>query len=252
MDRLYFGLGKADKLGKARFSHAPIRDIFAKNPIKAWQLGWLISVLVALVFTTPVRASKPELGVSCQSLSQDSTSSGSTVRILTNTNDELGKVNPHFPVLNSDDWRREPRIPWSVPVVVKDPFDGEYLAVFDRNYRDGAGVLTNWSRNCIRTVVYENIPYYSGYFGIFPYSNGPFGRVLSITAEAKTLEIKLGNRIFQLNGKDGNFAVDNELATALRDAPSGKAIIRITLEGSGASIVSDIGEKTVKAWKSLY
>ncbi len=230
-----------NRSNSARFSQTLILKALALGCFKAWRLGWLIGILATLALATPIRASESELGVSCQSFSQNSTS-GSTVRTITNTNNQLGKVNPNFPVLNSDDWRREPKIPWSVPVVVKDPFDGEYLTVFDRNFRDGAGVITNWSRNCIRTVVYENIQYYGGYFG----------GVQTVTAQAQTLEIKIGDQIFQLKGEDGNFPVDNKLAAALRDAPSGKAIIRITLEGSGASIVSDIGAKTVKAWKSVY
>ena len=221
-------------------------------PFKIWQLWCLMSVLAVLASATPVKANEAELGVSCQTSLQNSTSSGSTVRTLTNTNAQLEKVNSQFSVLNIDDWRKNPKIPWSVPVIVNDPFDGKYLAVFDRNFKDGAGVITNWSRNCIRIVVYENIPYYNGYsYGSLRYDQSLYG-TLTTTAEAKTLEIKLGNQIFQINGRNGTFLVDNRMAAALRAAPSEKAIIRITLEGSGASIVSNIGPKTVKAWKSVY
>lgn len=247
-----FWLLKACEPNEARFSRTQILKGFARGSFKAWRLCWSIGTLAVLTSATPIRASKVELGVSCQSFSQNSTSLGSTVRTITNTNAEIGKLNPHFPVLNTDDWRRDSKIPWSVPVIVKDPFDGEYLTVFDHNFRYGSGVITNWSRNCIRTVVYQNIRYYGGYFGSIPYYDGFSGGIQTITAQAKTLEIKLGDQIFQLKGEDGNFPVDNKLAAALRDAPPGKAIIRITLEGSGASIVSDIGTKTVKAWKSVY
>jgi len=247
-----FWLSKAYIPYIARFSQIKILAAFALSSFKAWRLCLPIGILAALTLATPIRASKVELGVSCQSLSPDSASYGSTVRTITNTNTEIGKVNPPFRVLNTDDWRREPKIPWSVPVIIKDPFDGEYLTVFDHNFKYGSGVITNWSRNCIRTVVYENIGYYNGYFGSIPYYNGFSGGVQTVTAQAKTLEIKLGEQIFQLKGEQGNFQVDNKLAAALRNAPPGKAIIRITLEGSGASIVSDIGTKTVKAWKSVY
>jgi len=245
----------------ARCSGTLILEAFALSCFKAWRQIPL-GILVTLALATPIKASEAQLSVSCQSPSQNYTNLGSTVRTITNANDELGRASPHFRVLKIDDWRRNPKIPWSVPVIIKDPFDGEYLTVFDRNYRNGAGVITNWSRNCIRTVVYENIQYNDGFLGGsnyndgflggINYNNGFLGGIQTVAAQAKTLEIKLGNQIFLLLGKDGNFPVDNKLAAALRDAPPGKAIIRIILEGSGASIVSDIGAKTVKAWKSVY
>jgi len=225
-------------------------------PFGSWRLCLPIGVLLALALTTPIRASVAASGVLCESLQQNSTSCGSTVRTV--TKNKIEKLNPKFPVVNIDDWRREQKIPWSVPVIVKDPFDGKYLAVFDRNYSssflgsaDESGVITNWSRNYIRTAIYEtrqdcNELYYRFYY------SGCLGGTQTITAAAKTLEIKLGTQIFQLKGKDGDFPVDKKLAIALRDAPPGKAIIRITLEGSGAKIVSDIGAKTVKAWKIVY
>jgi hypothetical protein len=42
-----------------------------------------------------------------------------------------------FPVLRTNDWRTpDVDAPWSSPVVVKDEFEGNYLAVFDKNYHD--------------------------------------------------------------------------------------------------------------------
>ena len=43
-----------------------------------------------------------------------------------------------------------------------------------------------------------------------------------------------------------------KLAIALRNAPPGKAITRISLEGSGNQIVNDIGAGTTEAWRVVY
>lgn len=257
-----FCLRKTGKTDSADFLLNLVLDALVQGPIKAYKLWSLISVLAVLAPMTSVRASEAQFGGLCQNSLQSSTSLDSSVRTITDTDNEIEKVNPRFPVLNIDDWRKSQKIPWSVPVIINDPFDGKYLAVFDRNYKDGSGVITNWSRNCIRTVVYQDIPYYSRRLGNIAYYNGfshsiPGYRrdlpvALTITAEAKTLEIRLGNQIFRLSGQNGNFLVDNKMAAALRNAPDEKAIIRITLEGSGASIVSDVGSTTVKAWKSVY
>lgn len=137
--------------------------------------------MAALASATSVRASEAQLGGSCQTSSQNSISLGSTIRTITDTNNQPEKVNTRIPRYGRD-----------LPVA------------------------------------------------------------LTITAEAKTLEIRVGNQIFRLDGQNGNLLVDNKMAAALRNAPDGKAIIRITLEGSGASIVSNVGSKTIKARKSVY
>jgi hypothetical protein len=40
-----------------------------------------------------------------------------------------------LPVVEGATWRINDDLPWSVPVLVKDDFDGEYVAVFDRDYQ---------------------------------------------------------------------------------------------------------------------
>jgi hypothetical protein len=45
----------------------------------------------------------------------------------------------NLPVISNTDWRSEKaRIPWSTPVLVRDDFEGDYLAVLDRNYENDA------------------------------------------------------------------------------------------------------------------
>jgi hypothetical protein len=153
-------------------------------------------------------------------------------------------------VLDNNDWRsRDARIPWSKPVMVQDDFDGNYLAVFDRNFTrtpvQEQGVISNWSRKYIRVYVYNNTR-----------QCGAFALVCrttrSETFEAKSLDIRIGDKVFNLTGIDGNFSIDDELAKALATAPPGETRVRVSLEQSGAVIVSDIGEKTVEAWKIVY
>jgi hypothetical protein len=62
--------------------------------------------------------------------------------------------------------------------------------------------------------------------------------------------VKVGDRV-QLSGENGKFAVNNELATALKNAPDRNADIRLLLEG-GEIVDSQIGKETVKVWRSIY
>lgn len=152
--------------------------------------------------------------------------------------------------LSGGDWRsREADIPWSEPVMVRDDFDGDYLAVFDRNYERSPvleqGVISNWSRRYIRVFVYNN-SLACGLFAVVCHTTR------SESFEAKTLDIKIGERVFNLTGTDGNFPVTDELAAALANAPAGEARIRISLEQSGAVITNDIGSRTVASWRVVY
>lgn len=155
-----------------------------------------------------------------------------------------------FEVISDNDWRStNPDIPWSEPVIVRDDFTGDYLAVFDRNFVDRRfteeGVISNWSREYIRIFVY----YKQRRCGAIPV----FCNTLNTEMfEANRLEVKIDEQVFAIEGEDGNFPVSEELATALANAPSGEARIRIRLEGSGALITNDIGEDTVSAWRSVY
>jgi hypothetical protein len=52
-------------------------------------------------------------------------------------------------------WRFNDNLPWSVPVVVKDEFNGDYVAVFDRDYQKRdlnayeSGLISNWSEKWV-------------------------------------------------------------------------------------------------------
>jgi hypothetical protein len=152
-----------------------------------------------------------------------------------------------FPVLRISDWRTANDIPWSQPVVVMDEFEGSYLAVFDKNFQDNiwnghkSGVVSNWSRKYLRIYAYSS-----------PACRGLFCRREVNIQEASNVSIKLGDKIFKLEGKVGNFNLNEEVAYALKTAPPGRTRIKIMFEGSGNEVISDIGEGTVKAWQTVY
>lgn len=156
-----------------------------------------------------------------------------------------------YVVLNNNDWRTSEDVPFSVPVIVNDPFDGNYLAVLDKNFSGTLtlgtyqeGVITNWSENYIRVYAYAIKKPCSGLSFFCP---------PTVTVrETSSFEVKVGDEVFRLEGENGNFDVTPELAIALRNAPPGKAITRISLEGSGNQIVNDIGAGTTEAWRVVY
>jgi hypothetical protein len=160
----------------------------------------------------------------------------------------LSQVNTsNFPVLRVSDWRTAGDIPWSQPVVVKDEFEGDYLAVFDKNYNDDiwtghkSGVVSNWSRKYLRIYAYDSPP-----------CRGLFCRRAVIVKEASNVSIKAGEKVFRLEGKSGNFNLTEEVAYALKTMPTSRTRIKITFEGNGNEVVSDIGEGTVNSWKIVY
>jgi hypothetical protein len=151
-----------------------------------------------------------------------------------------------YPVVNSGDWRSLNRnLPWSRPVVVRDPFDGDYLAVLDRNYRTYGDAtvtaVTIWSKNTIRAVGYVQVQDCGPYLG---YCSDDL-----VSRQASYLEVKVGNQIFRIPGDgSGNFPV----SPALASAPSGQALTRITFDGIGQPVNNPIGAGTVQAWKVVY
>lgn len=158
----------------------------------------------------------------------------------------------NYPVINGGvDWRsvNAQNIPWSKPVIVKDPFDGNYLAVFDRNYKDlnvggRVSIVSEWARSFIRVFGYMAVE-----------RCGPFLACGANVADAQAnyLEIKVGGQVFRIPGDgSGSFPVSSQLATALAAAPPGDALIRVTLNGVNQPVTSAIGSGTVNAWKVVY
>lgn len=150
-------------------------------------------------------------------------------------------------------------VPWSQPVQVTDPFEGNYLAIFDRHYfyryflnnRTRTEVVSLWSPKSIRFLLADSN--YGCYSGGYYFSTGLShpNCVTSNTREVIELFVKLGEQVFRLEGQNSVFAVSDELAKSLQNSPTGNVDIRLVTR-SGETVDSQIGKGTVKAWKAIY
>lgn len=150
-------------------------------------------------------------------------------------------------------------VPWSKPVKVVDPFEGDYLAVFDRNYfyrrflnqSTKTEVVSLWSRKFIRLLLANSDRNCFSRYGFYPGSLSSNCDASNNTTEVTQLSIKVGEQVFQLQGQNSIFAVSDKLATALQNSPEGNINIRLVTR-SGETVDSEIGKKTVNAWKAIY
>lgn len=167
----------------------------------------------------------------------------------------LAQASTKIPVVTSAGLRPDIDVPWSRPVRVEDPFEGNFLAVFDYNTLQGywyrsRKVISLWSRNSIRVLLNStlrqcDIAYSASYLG------SDCVRVNSADT-VRQLYIKVGDRVLRLAGENGNFAVGNDVARVLKQAPTTENVkIRLVLEG-GETVDSEIGKKTVQAWRTIY
>ncbi|UIE37871.1 hypothetical protein [Leptodesmis sichuanensis] len=170
---------------------------------------------------------------------------------------QLVSQNPppaNLPVVDGKTWMSDENIPWSTPVSVWDNQSGNYLAVFDRNYPTGANVrqirqtgeISNWNRRFIgiygygtqqRCIVIFFVPVCDTKHPIYPVS---------------TAALKIGSKVFPLQGENSRFAVNDELAYALFTAYPKKVLLRFTLADGSDTVTHPIGEATVKAWQVIY
>ena len=152
-----------------------------------------------------------------------------------------------------------PTPPWSEPVRVDDPFEGNFIGVFDRNYffdrifntTARIEVQSLWSRDAIRVLLTtRDRDCLSGSFrrGISSHLGcSEFNNARNLTE----LFVIVNDEVFQVDGQNSTFPVSDELARALQNAPEGNVDIRLVAE-SGETIDSEIGEDTVEAWKTVY
>lgn len=163
-----------------------------------------------------------------------------------------------LPVVKSAALGASLNVPWSQPVKVIDPFEGDYLAVFDRNYfyrrflneSTRTEVVSLWSRKSIRFLLADRD--HNCFSGHSFYTNSLSSVCDSNnTREAIELFIKVGEQVFRLEGQNSIFAVSDDLALALQNSPIGNINIRLVTR-SGETVDSEIGKGTVKAWKAFY
>ncbi|MEH1998462.1 MAG: hypothetical protein V7L00_06850 [Nostoc sp.] len=171
----------------------------------------------------------------------------------------LAQASSDLPVVKSVGLSPNMDVPWSKPVRIVDPFEGEFLGVFDRNslggnlYREGSEqVLSLWTPSSIRILVTVNSGQATSSFYTAGrvYPRPDFLRFVT-TKKVDKLLLKIREKVFQLDGSTGTFAVSQKLATALKNAPDKNLDIRLVLEG-GETVDSEIGKGTVKSWRKIY
>lgn len=170
----------------------------------------------------------------------------------------IAQATNNLPVVKSAGLSPDMNVPWSKPVKIIDPFEGELLGVFDRNslggsYRDGSKqVISLWTPQSIRVLTTINsYQATSSFYTVGRRYFRPDYVQFSTSKKVDRLLLKVRQQVFQLEGVNNQFSVTGELATALKKAPEENLDIRLILEG-GQSIDSEIGKQTVKAWRSIY
>jgi hypothetical protein len=146
----------------------------------------------------------------------------------------------------TEDWRSQDlestRFPLSKPVILKNPVTGQTIGVFDRNYNKAFRVASFFGRNTIR-VRLETV------------KEGAFGRRMTTGSDSiQAFGIKNKNGYIVVNGCDGVFAVNKQIADALANYSlvNGKAFVLLSNDGSTGLRINEIGPETVKAWKTIY
>ena len=146
----------------------------------------------------------------------------------------------------TEDWRSQDlestKFPLSKPVILKNPITGKTIGVFDRNYNKSFRVASFFGRNMIR-IRLETV------------AHGSFGKRITIGSEKiKSFGIKNDMGYIVVNGCDGVFAVNKQIADALASYSlvNGKAFVLLSNDGSTGLRINEIGPDTVKAWKVVY
>lgn len=148
-------------------------------------------------------------------------------------------------------------LPWSEPVQINDPFEGSFVGVFDRHSFFGSLFNTNvrievqslWTRDSIRILsIIRDRDCVS-----LPTRVATSSRCSEFNNSQNIIQlfIKVGDEVLEITGQSSTFSVSDSVAAALQNAPDETISIRLVSE-SGESIDSEIGEETVKAWKTVY
>lgn len=150
-------------------------------------------------------------------------------------------------------------VPWSQPVRIIDPFEGEYVGIFDKNFfyrrilntNARVQVVSLWRNDSVRFLLAYSDRDCS--FGHSFFDSHISRNCLTANAalQIANLYIKIGDRVFQLEGDNSKFTVNSDLATALKNSPSQNISIRLVTE-SGEIVDSEIGKSTVAAWRDIY
>lgn len=171
----------------------------------------------------------------------------------------IAKVSKELPVVRSTALGTNIDVPWSQPVKIVDPFEGEDVGIFDKNYfyrrllntNTRVQVISLWRRDSIRLLLaYSDRDCLSGH-SFYPVLSGRDCSASNAALEVNNLLLKIGDRVFRLSGQNSRFQVSDELALALKNSPTGNVSIRLVTE-SGETVDSEIGKGTVQSWKAIY
>ena len=150
-------------------------------------------------------------------------------------------------------------LPWSELVQINDPFEGNFVGVFDRHYFNDRFLNTTarievqslWSRESIRFLLIirdRDCLNRSFRFGVSSaLSCSEFSNARNIIE----LFIKIDDEVLQVEGQNSTFPVSEELAQALQNSPDERIDIRLVTQ-SGETVDSEIGQGTVEVWRTLY
>lgn len=179
--------------------------------------------------------------------------------VIAQDNNLIAKVSKELPIVRSAALGTNIDVPWSKPVRIVDPFEGEDVGIFDKNYfyerllntNTRVQVISLWQPDSIRLLLaYRDRDCLSGH-SFYPFLSGRNCLASNAALNVTNLSIKIGDRVFRLSGQNGRFQVSNELAAALKNSPSQNVSIRLVTE-SGETVDSEIGKGTVQAWKTIY
>ncbi|NER81448.1 MAG: hypothetical protein F6K42_18150 [Leptolyngbya sp. SIO1D8] len=148
-----------------------------------------------------------------------------------------------LPVIDESTWRQQSGVPWSQPLIVRDDFNGDYLAVLDRDYsssgffsRTTSGILTNWSADQLAVHAYEEEESY-----LMSYS----------CWSVRQLVLQIGQQTFYLKGENNIFRISDDLASVLASQPLETPRLSYP-QSNGEVITREIGPGTVEAWSVIY
>lgn len=180
------------------------------------------------------------------------------IAVVATDSKPIAKVSKELPIVQSAVGTNID-VPWSQPVKIVDPFEGEDVGIFDKNYfyqrllnnNTWVEVISLWQRDSIRLLLaYSDRDCLSG-DSFYPILYARDCVVSNTAVKVNNLSLKIGDRVFRLSGQNNKFRVSDELAAALKNSPSKDVKIRLVTE-SGEAVDSEIGKGTVKAWKAIY
>lgn len=179
--------------------------------------------------------------------------------VIAQDNNLIAKVSKELPIVRSTALGTNIDVPWSQPVKIVDPFEGEGVGIFDKNYfykrllnnNARVQIISLWQPDSIRLLLaYSDRDCLSGH-SFYPVLSARDCLVSNAALKVNNLLIKIGDRIFRLSGQNSRFQVSDELAKALKNSQTQNVSIRLVTE-SGETVDSEIGKGTVQAWKAIY